>query len=126
MPCILHFVADMGADVLVEAAQDVVAAIDHGDVGAEAGEDAGEFQRDIAAALDHHALRQRRQVKRLIRGDHVLDAGNGSPWFGAPPVAISTYFARDGLAGRQPHGVRILDHRARLDDRGAGLPTLVV
>ena len=55
---LLHLGAHMGADVLVEAAQDVVAAIDHGHVGAEAGEDAGEFQRDIAAALDHDALRQ--------------------------------------------------------------------
>ena len=55
---LLHLGAHMGADVLVEAAQDVVAAIDHRHVGAEAGEDAGEFQRDIAAALDHDALRQ--------------------------------------------------------------------
>ncbi len=73
---LLHLGADMLADVLVEAAQDVVAAIDHGHVGAEAGEDAGKFQRDIAAALDHDALRQLRQMKRLVRGDHVLDAGD--------------------------------------------------
>ncbi len=73
---LLHLAADMGADVLVEAAQDVVAAIDHGDVGAEAGKDAGEFQRDVAAALDHDPLRQLLQVERLVGGDHVLDAGD--------------------------------------------------
>ena len=73
---LFHLGAHMVADVLVEAAQDVVAAIDHGDVGAVAGEDAGEFQRDVAAALDHDALRQFGQVKRLVGGDHVLDAGN--------------------------------------------------
>ena len=90
---LLHLGAHMLADVLVEAAQDVVAAIDHGDVGAEAREDAGEFQRDIAAALDHDALRQFGEVKRLVRGDHVLDAGDLAPWLGAPPVAIRMYLA---------------------------------
>ena len=71
-----HLGAHMLADVLVKAAQDVVAAIDHGDVGAVAIKDAGEFERDIAAALDHDALRQFGEVKRLVGGDHVLDAGN--------------------------------------------------
>ena len=73
---LLHLGPHMLADVLVKAAQNVVAAIDHGHVGAEAGKDAGEFQRDVAAALDHDALRQFRQMKRLVGGDHVLDAGN--------------------------------------------------
>ncbi len=46
---LLHLGANVGAHILVKAAKDVVAAVDHGDVGAEAGEDAGEFQRDVAA-----------------------------------------------------------------------------
>ena len=74
---LLHFGPYVLADVLVETAQDVVAAVDHGDVGAEAGENAGEFQRDVAAALDHDALRQFGQMKRLVGGDHMLDSGNG-------------------------------------------------
>ena len=48
----------MVAHVVVEAAQDVVAAIDQRHLGAEAVEDAGELDRDIAAALDQDALRQ--------------------------------------------------------------------
>ena len=46
------------ADVIVETAQDVVAAIDHGHIRAEAGKDACEFQRDIAAAHHDRAPRQ--------------------------------------------------------------------
>ncbi len=90
---LLHLGADMLADVLVETAQDVVAAVDHGHVRAEAGENAGEFQRATAAALDHDALRQFGEMKRLVGGDHVLDAGDFRPWLGAPPVAIRMYFA---------------------------------
>ena len=117
---LLHLGAHMGADVLVETAQDVVAAIDHRHVGAEAGEDAGEFQRDIAAALDHDALRQFGQMKRLVRGDHVLDAGNfaGRGW--ARPGRDQDVFRGDRFAGRQPQRVGVLEHRAGLDDARAG------
>ena len=73
---LLHLGAHVGAHVVVEAAQDVVAAIDQRHVGAEAGEDAGELDRDVAAALDQDALRQLRQMKRLVRGDDMLDAGD--------------------------------------------------
>src|SRR5262249_49275542 len=50
--------AQMAANLVVEAAQDVLAAIDQGYVRAEAVEDGGELERDIAAALDQNALRQ--------------------------------------------------------------------
>ena len=73
---LLHVDAQMLAHVVVEAAQDVFAAIDQRHLGAEAGKDAGEFDRDIAAALDHDAARQLRQMERLVRRDGVLDAGN--------------------------------------------------
>ncbi len=43
----------------------------------ERGEDAGELDRDVAAADDEDAARQRGQVERLVRRDGVLDAGNG-------------------------------------------------
>ena len=79
---LFHLAAHMGADVVVETAQDVVAAIDHRHVGTEAGKDAGKFQRDVAAALNHDALRQLRQMKHLVRRNHVLDAGNRRPVIG--------------------------------------------
>ena len=92
---LLHLLAHMRAHVVVEAAQDVVAAIDQRHVGAEACKDAGEFQRDVAAALDQDALRLLLKVKHLVGGDHVLDAGNlrRRDWAWRP-TAISTFFAR--------------------------------
>ena len=42
--------------------------------------------------------------------------GIAGPWLGAPPVAIRMYFRRDGPAVGETQRVRILDHRARLDD----------
>ena len=109
------------ADVLVEAAQDVVAAIDHGDVGAEVGEDAGKFQRDIAAALDHDAPRQPLQMKCLVRGDHVLDAGDRGAMIGRAAGRDQDVFRGDGLAVREPNGMGILQHRAASVDVPAGL-----
>ena len=117
---LLHLAAHMGADVLVEAAQDVVAAIDHRHVGAEAGKDAGEFQRDIAAALDQDALRQRRQMKHLVGGDHVLDAGNRLAVVRRAAGGDQHIFRSDRLAGAEPKRMRVLEHRARLDDARAG------
>ena len=52
MPCRSMFIAHMRAHVIVEAAQDVFAAIDQRHLRAEAGKDPGELHRDIAAALD--------------------------------------------------------------------------
>ena len=59
----LHLRAQMLAHVVVEAAQNIVAAIDQRHLGAEPMENAGELDRDIAAALDENALRQ------LLRGE---------------------------------------------------------
>ena len=41
-----------------------------------AGKNAGELERDVAAADDDDAARQRGQVERLVGRDGVLDAGN--------------------------------------------------
>ena len=109
---LLHLGAHMGADVLVETAQNVVAAIEHGYVGAEAGKDAGEFQRDIAAALDHDALRQFGEMKRLVRGDHVLDAGNGLAVIGRAAGGDQHVFGRNRLAVGEAQRVRVFEHRA--------------
>ncbi|MGY4478451.1 hypothetical protein ACVILL_005865 [Bradyrhizobium sp. USDA 3364] len=118
---LLHLGADMLADVLVETAQDVVAAVDHRDVGAVAREDAGEFQRDVSAALDHDPLRQLLEMKRLVGGDHVLDAGNGGAVIGRAAGRDQDVFRRHLLAGGEADGVGIFQHRAGLCDPGAGL-----
>src|SRR5580692_9298196 len=64
--------ASMRADVVVEAAQDVITAMDQGDVAAETGEDASKLQRNVTAALDNNTRGQFRQMKRLVRGDYVV------------------------------------------------------
>ena len=71
---LFHLGAQMLAHVVVEAAQDVVAAIDQRHLGAEPVEDAGELDRDIAAALDQDALGQFLEMERLVRRDDVLEA----------------------------------------------------
>ena len=54
----LHFHAQLVAQIVVETAQNVFAAIDERHVGAEPGENAGELDGDVAAALDQHAVGQ--------------------------------------------------------------------
>ena len=71
-----HLLAEIDADVLVEPAQDMLAPDDLDDLAAEPVEDAGELDRDIAAADDDDALWQGGQVERLVRRDHMLDAGD--------------------------------------------------
>src|SRR5205814_6609021 len=46
------------------------------DLGAEPVEDAGELDGNIAATDDDDAARQGGQVERLVRRDHMLDAGD--------------------------------------------------
>src|SRR6185437_1375403 len=47
-----HLIAQVLAYVVIKAAQDVLAAIDERHLAAEAGEDAGELDSDVATALD--------------------------------------------------------------------------
>jgi len=117
---LFHLAPHMAADVLVEAAQDVVAAIDQRHIGAETGKDTGKFQRDITAALNHDALRQRGQMKRFVRRNHVLDAGNRNPMIWGAAGRDQHIFRSHSLAGSQPKRMRILEYRACLDDTGAG------
>ena len=74
MPRLLDLVGEVGAHVVVEAAQEVGAAIDQGRLDAQAVEDAGELHGDVAAADDHDPLGQLRQVEGLVGGDGELDA----------------------------------------------------
>ncbi len=62
------------ANVVVEAAQEVRAAVELRHRGAQAVEDAGELDGDVAAAIDDGSLGQRLQVKAFVGGDRMLHA----------------------------------------------------
>ena len=109
----------MIAQILVEAAQDLLAAIDEDRLDAETVEDAGEFDGDIAAADDADALRQALEMEGLVRGDGEFAPGRWRGTKGAAPVAMSTYLARDAAAVGKRDGVAILEGGARHDEFGA-------
>ena len=118
--------AESVANVLVEAAQKLVAAMQERDLAAEPVEHARELHRDIAAADDQDPLRQGLEVEDLVRRDgefaagnrrlerrmgadrHQDDSGRGS----ALPV-----FTRRTVCGSSIT-------RAAVDDLDAGLPRL--
>ena len=64
----------MRADVLVEAAQDVLAAIDQNGLDAEALEDAGEFDGDVTAAGDDDAGGKFLEMEGFVGGGRQLMA----------------------------------------------------
>ena len=63
---LFHVHAHVLTHFVVEAAQNVLAAIDQRHMRSEPGENAGELDGDIAAALDQHMLRKPLQVERLV------------------------------------------------------------
>ena len=67
------------AHVLVEPAQRQRLAVDQMRLGAQPGENAGEFDRDIAAADDGDALGHFVQIERVVGDDAELGAGNVGP-----------------------------------------------
>ena len=71
-----HLVRQRDADVVVEPVEELLAADQLDDLGAETVEYAGEFDGDIAAADDNDAARQGGQIERLVGRDHMLDAGD--------------------------------------------------
>lgn len=66
----------MLADAAVEAAQEQVATVEQGGLGAEPVEDRGELDGDVAAADHQHAARQALEEERFVGGDRVFLAGN--------------------------------------------------
>ena len=118
---LFHLGAQMLAHVVVEAAQDVVAAIDQRHLGAEPVEDAGELDRDIAAALDQDALGQFVEMERLVRRDDVLEALDLLAERGRAAGRDQDVLGAHGFAGRRElDRVRIEHHRAALDDLDLG------
>jgi hypothetical protein len=74
-PRSIHLVMQHGTQVVVEAAQDLLPAIDERGLDAQPVEDRGELAGDVAAAGDHDASRQRLEVEGSVGGDDMLDAG---------------------------------------------------
>ena len=118
---LFHVHAQMLPHVVVEAAQDVLAAIDERHVRAEAGKNAGELDRDVAAALDHHVRRQLRQMERLVRGDGVLDAGDRIAIARRAAGGDQDIGRAHAIAVRQLHRMGVGEHGAAFDDGDAGL-----
>ena len=116
----LELVAQAGAHVLVEAPEHVVGAHDLRHLGAELGEQAGEFDRDIAAADHQQAPRKGRKVENLVRRDRELEPGK----FGRrlrPRARRNEDVARaDRAPVRQSQRVPVDDVRALLDQRRPG------
>ncbi len=73
-PALLDLAGQVGAHIVVEAAQDIGAPVDQGRLDAQAGEDPRELHRDIAAACDQDAFGQFGQVEGFFGGDGVFDA----------------------------------------------------
>ncbi len=85
---LLHLLGQVGAHVVVEAAQDVGAAMDQGRLDAQAVEDAGELHGDIAAADDHDPLGQLGRWKASFEVMACSMPGRSCGIHGRPPVAI--------------------------------------
>src|SRR5215472_9146165 len=113
----LHFAAHTQAHVVVETTQDVFAAIDERHARSEPGEDAGELDCDVAAALDHDLGGKRRQMKGLIRRDGVLDATNRMAEERRRPGGDKNVIAANARSrSEETNRGFVLDHGARLDD----------
>ena len=110
----LHLIVQMFAHVVIEAAQDILAAVDQRHLGTETVEDTGKLDGDIAAALDEDALGQFGEVKRLIRRDDVLEPGDARAVIRRGAGGDQNGLRAHPRTGRQPHRVRVLDHCARL------------
>src|SRR6185312_1029344 len=120
-----HRIVNTVADIVVEAAQDLFAAINERDVRAQAVEDVREFECDVAAAGDQNALRQLFEMKRFVRGDAEIAARND---VAGPELARRTVAGRDqdlfrrdrAILVEQTQRVRILEHGAIGEDIDAG------
>src|SRR5258707_14770074 len=64
-----HGMADRVADIVVEAAERLLAAVDERDPASEAVKDVRELEGDVAAARDQDSSRKFIEMERLVRGD---------------------------------------------------------
>src|SRR5690606_20879696 len=114
-PGLAHRLGEMLAHVLVEAAQDLFAAIDDRHLHPEALQQAGELERDEAAALDQHLVGKCLEVEDLVAGDRELRPFDRRPVRDAAG-GHEDVPRLDALAGgEQPDPVGALDDRARIE-----------
>src|SRR5215203_6331420 len=69
--------AERRPDVIVEAAQELVAPVQKRDPRPEPGEDAGELDRDVPRPNNENPLGQPLELENVVRGDAVLAAWDG-------------------------------------------------
>ena len=120
-----HRVGQVVAQVGVEAAQDLVAAVELDDLGAEPVHDAGELAGDVAAADDRHALGLLLEPEHLVRGDAELGAGDvrhEGPGAGRDEQMLGRVLGPVG----EPHPVRVEHARAHPAELHAGAAQPVV
>jgi hypothetical protein len=88
---------------------------------AQAVEDTGELDGDIATTLDQDALGQLLEMKRLIGGDDVLPSLDILAKRRRGPGCNQNVFGPHSVAGgRKLDGVRVEDRRPALDDLDLG------
>lgn len=105
----------MGAQVVVEAAQDLRAAIKLHHMRAEAVHDASKFTGDVTGADDRDAVRPLGQFEHLVRGYSMLGTRhrrNDGPGTGRD----QNVFGGESLARGEPDLVRAIQHRAGIED----------
>ena len=107
------------AQFRIEAAKRQRLAIDQVHLGAQRGEDAGELDRDVAAAEDDDPARQLGQVERRVGNDAELGARN------VQPRRVAAGGDDDALGGdalaADIQRMRVDEGRARIEHGGAGL-----
>ena len=113
MPRLLHFARRCSRTSSSKPRRMLLAAIDQRDLAAEAVEDAGELDGDIAAALDQDALRQLLEMEGLVRRDDVLEAGDLRAEMRRAAGRDQDRLGANARAGAKANGVRILDDGAR-------------
>ena len=124
-PARFHGFAKRVAHIVVETAQGLLAAIDQAHMAAQAMEDMGEFQRDVAAARHQDALGQFVEVEGFVGGDAKIPARNhmrGAHFAGGPVAGGDQDLFRCHLLLRidQKQRVLVLEHGAVGKDGDAG------
>jgi hypothetical protein len=109
----------LAAEILVEAAQRQVGAVDEVHRRAEAGEDAGEFDGDVARADDRDMAGAVGQVEGVVGDDGELGAGDVERG-GVAAGGDGDPLGGDALLADSQR-VRVLEHGAGLEDGGAGI-----
>src|SRR5581483_6885484 len=114
-----HLFRQRQANIVVEAAQKQIAAVELGGAHAQAVKNPGELDTDVAAADDDDARRRALKKKRFVRSDRVF--GAGEIFFHRPAPAGDKNIGRGDFFAVDRHGVRIDDLGVAFEDGDAGV-----